>query len=300
MEREILEKYKKAGSISGRALILGKKLVKEGESVVKILDEIDQFIRKEGAIPAFPSQISINNVAAHFCPTDENDVILKEEDVIKLDVGACVDGYIGDNARTFVIGDKHKELQKCSREALNEVLKIIGPDTELQTIGKRIQEVITSYGFSPIRNLSGHGLGRYEVHEVPTIPNFDTGDDSELDYDDVIAIEPFASTGAGVVYESSNPTIFSLVSEKPVRSSITREVLREIKTYHGLPFTTRWLARKFGAGKTAFALRELKVNEMLQEHPPLLDKAQGLVSQAEHSIIIGDKPIVFTKVDDDE
>jgi methionyl aminopeptidase len=80
---------------------------------------------------------------------------------------------------------------------------------------------------------------------------------------------------------------------------MTREVLKEIKSYQGLPFTSRWLITKFGAGKTAFALRELGSMGVLDAHPPLLEKGKGLVSQAEHSVIVQDKPIVYTKLDDD-
>lgn len=294
MGPEEIENYKKAGKISFESLNLGEKLIQKGESVAKILDELDDFIRKEGAVPAFPSQISINEVAAHFCPTLEDDIRLKEGDVVKLDTGVCVDGFIADNARTIDLGS-NTELLKASIEALDAALKIVRPGVEIRNIGKEIHDVITSYGFSPIRNLSGHGLEKFEVHATPTIPNFDTGDETELQEDDVIAIEPFASTGAGVVYESSNPTLYTLSHERPVRSGMTREVLKKIKTYQGLPFATRWLIQRFGLGKTSFALREMKTLEMLQAHPPLLDKAKGLVSQAEHSVIVKDKPIIFTK-----
>jgi len=298
MEGEILNKYKLAGKIASKSLQVGSKLIRPGESAVKIIETVDDFIKSKGIIPAFPTQISINNVAAHFCPTEESDVTLNEGDVVKLDSGTCVDGYIADNAVTIDLGN-NKKLVNASRKALNQALKIIRPGIKISELGVVIQDTITSNGFAPVKNLSGHGLGFYEVHDEPAIPNYKTNDDVEFQEDQVVAIEPFASSGAGVVYESSNPTIFTLSSERPVRSMITREVLREIKNYKGLPFTTRWLMKKFGAGKTAFALRELKVNDMLEIHPPLLDKAQGIVSQAEHSVVIQDKPIIITKWDDD-
>ena len=300
MDDEQLKFLKKAGQIGATALNHGAKMIRSGASVVQILNDVERFILDNGAQIAFPAQISINNVAAHFCPTDNDEVEIKDDDVVKLDCGASVNGYIADNAKTVNPSGEYNELVKASRNALNSALKIVAPDVELRMIGKEIQETISSYGFSPIKNLSGHGLGQYEIHTSPTIPNFDTGDTLKLKENDTIAIEPFASTGAGVVYESSNnPTIFSLINEKPVRSPLTRDVLKEIKKYDGLPFTTRWLTRKLGEGKVSFALRELNSKGMIHAHPPLLDKNKGLVSQAEHSVIVKDKPIIYTKLDDD-
>jgi len=298
MEKEELEFLKQSGRLAAKALRKGTEMIKPGASVVQILDEVEKFIYDNKAIPAFPAQISINNVAAHFCPEDSDKIEIKEDDVVKLDLGVSVEGYISDNARTTCVNG-HDDLVKASRDALNSALKLVRPGIQVSEIGKVIHETIDSYGFSPVRNLTGHGLERYEIHAPPSIPNFDTGESYELEEDDVIAIEPFASDGAGIVYESSNPTVFTLVHEKPTRSMMTRQVLAEIKKYQGLPFTTRWLMRKFGVGKVNFALREMYEKDMLQAHPPLLDKGKGLVSQAEHSMIVREKLIVYTKEEDD-
>lgn len=293
MDENEKSSYVEAGRIAFEALTKGISKIKKGESIQLILKEIEEFIKSKGAMLAFPPQIAVNSVAAHYYPVEEQPVI-SEGDVVKLDVGVCVDGYIADTARTVSI-NADDNLVKASEDALRVALKKIRPGVTLSEIGGSIQEVITSYGFSPIRNLSGHSLGRYNVHEPPSIPNFDTGDETTLSEGQVIAVEPFASTGAGVVYESSNPTIFSLKKEKPVRNPITRSVLQEIKSYKGLPFTSKWLIDKFGAGKTRFALRELTNNSVIEGHPPLIDKLKGNVSQAEHSVIVRDKPIIYTK-----
>lgn len=295
MEEEVLQCYKKAGKIAFEALNLGESLIKKGGSMIKVLDEIEIFIKSKEAEIAFPPQISINEIAAHFCPSTE-DVTFKEGDVVKLDLGVAVEGYIADTARTIDLGD-NKELLEASKQALENALKIIKPGVTIGEIGKTIQDTITSKGLSPIRNLSGHGLGRYSVHEEPSIPNFATNDDTPLEEDQVIAIEPFATNGAGVVYESGIPTLFTLKIEKPVRSPNARIALREIKSYNGLPFTSRWLVNKMGAAKTAFALREMKTMGMLDEHPPLVDRAKGIVSQFEHTVIVRNPPIIITKGD---
>lgn len=295
MDQQTLQKYIKAGKIAAEALQYGKSLIKPGTKVVEILDKIEDKIKEMGGEIAFPAQISLNEFAAHSCSNSEDETILKDQ-VVKLDVGVHIDGHIADNALTVDLSGKYTDLLKANEEALEEALKIIKPGVPLKKIGEKIQQVITSYGFSPIKNLSGHGLGEYDIHTKPSIPNFDNGNENVLEEGMVIAIEPFASLGAGVVQESSPATIFTLIKEFGVRDPITRNILKEIKTYNGLPFAKRWLERKFGVPKTNFALRILTRTGCLDQHPPLFDQARGIVSQFEHSVIVLEELIVFTKV----
>ena len=168
------------------------------------------------------------------------------------------------------------------------------PGITLAEIGQTIQNSITSHGFAPIKNLSGHGVGRFLIHSSPTIPNFNTGDSTQLEEDQIIAVEPFATNGIGMIYESDNATIFSLIEKKPVRSPITRDIMKEVETFENLPFTTRWLTKKFPPFKVNFALRELLQIESIRKYPPLPDRKHGLVSQAEHTVIVKDEPIITT------
>ncbi len=297
MDKEVLESYRKAGRIAQEALLHGKTLIKPGEKLLAVCDSVEEFIASKGAKTAFPAQISVNNIAAHYCPDFEDKTEFQQGDLVKLDVGVHVDGYVGDNALTVDLGD-HKELVQASKDALSAALKLVKPGITISELGRAIHEAIKSYNLSPIKNLSGHGLGRFEIHTSPSIPNFDTGDNTGLEEGTAIAIEPFATNGAGSIYESSNATIFSQHSTKPVRSPFAREILRSIEQYEGLPFAKRWLVKKFGPGKTAFGLKELLKVNILQEHPPLPEKGKGLVSQAEHTIIVLDKPIITTQLDD--
>ncbi|MFP4568016.1 MAG: type II methionyl aminopeptidase [Candidatus Woesearchaeota archaeon] len=297
MDEVILNKYKEAGRIANLSLKLGTQLIKPGEDMLVVLEKIEEFIIKEGAFPAFPPQISLNSVAAHFCP--EESYFFKENDLAKLDVGVSVDGFIADNALTVDLSsnNKHKLLIEASSMALDEALKLIRPGVRVGEIGARIQEVISNRGFSPIRNLSGHGLARFKVHTNPSIPNFEVDSDVTLEEGMVVAIEPFATDGAGIVYESGRGTIFNLVGEKPLRRPDSRKVLDEIKKYNGLPFSSTGLFKIFGKAKVLFALREMKQLGMLDEHPPLVDKGKGFVSQAEHSVIVLKEPVVYTRFD---
>lgn len=296
MDQETLQNYLQAGKIASEALNYGKSLIKPGAKIREILDQIENKIIQLNGNIAFPAQISLNEVAAHSC-SDLNDQTILEDQIVKLDVGVHLEGHIADTALTVDLSNKYSDLVKASREALNNALKLTAPGTTLAEIGKTIHETITSYGFSPVKNLSGHGLGHYDIHTSPSIPNFDNGNQTELEEGDVIAIEPFASTGTGIVQESSPATVFSLTQERPVRDPITRNILKEIRTYNNLPFAKRWLERKFTTPKTNFALRNLIKNDCLQQHPPLVDQNRGMVSQAEHSVIVQEKSIIFTWTD---
>ncbi len=303
MDQETFDAYVKAGRIVATARDYGKSLIKVGASVLKVAEAVEKRIIELGGSFAFPPQISINDIAAHYCPEPDDKTVFRENDVVKLDVGVHINGFVGDTAVTVVLGDdeKLKKLQEASRQALKAALGLVKPGVTLSELGRAIHHEITSRGFAPVKNLSGHGLARFVIHDKPSIPNFDTGSQEELHQDQVIAIEPFASTGAGEIYESSNPTLFSLNGKKPVRSPITRQVLRDLEEYNGLPFTLRWIADKHGLGKARFALRELKKTGILEEYPPLLDKTHGIVSQAEHTIIVKEQgeSIITTMLDKD-
>jgi len=288
MDKEILDKYVRAGRIAAQALQHGAALIKPGAVVRDILDEVEQFILDNGGGIAFPAQISINEVAAHSCPREDDDTALKAGDVVKLDVGAHVDGYVGDNAVTVNLapedGTKEK-LVEASKAARDAAIRLVKAGVTPDELGRAIEAEITARGFQPIVNLSGHGLDRYVIHTVPSIPNYPNNDTRPLRAGMVIAIEPFVTTGKGKIFSSSHPTLFALVALRPVRSPTTRQVLERIKTYQGLPFTTRWLTKEFGT-KALLALKELERIGALHAYPPLPEEARGLVSQSEHTLLV--------------
>jgi methionyl aminopeptidase len=290
---EEVEHFKKSGAIAAKILNFGKDLIKKGAKPLDILDRVEEKIKQMNALPAFPPQISLNDTAAHNCPDDGDGTVL-DDDVVKIDVGVHLDGYVSDNALTVDLSGKYSELLKANKEALDAALKLAVPGTQIGVIGKTVQEILQSYGYSPVKNLSGHGIGQYKIHTRPSIPNIDTGDKTELEVGMALAIEPFASTGSGVVYESGDATVFMMENRKPVRDMITRKVLKQIDGYEDLPFAKKWLTRTFGAGKTNFALRQLLQHEIIHGYPPLVDQQHGIVSQMEKSVIVAEKPIVLT------
>lgn len=295
MDDETLGYYMKAGKIAAEALGYGKSLIKPGNSLFDTTRKIEDKIRELGGSLAFPVQMSCNDIAAHFCPELGDKIVFKDQ-VVCLDVGVHVNGCIGDTAATVDLSGSHKDLVVASQQALDDAIKIIKPGVSLCDVGRVIQETIGSFGFVPVRNLSGHGLDKFDIHSVPSIPNFDSGDRHQLVDGQVIAIEPFASSGAGVVFDSGEPAVFQLVQKRPVRHIFARQVLGEIERFGALPFAKWWLQERFGVPKVNFALRELEREGVVRSYPPLVDKAHGLVSQAEHSLIVRDKPVVFTRI----
>lgn len=284
----------KACKIAGKVRDYGASLIVPGARLLEVTEKVEKKIFELGGEIAFPAQISLNHVAAHNCPDSNDDIVFKDQ-VCKIDVGVQINGYIGDTARTVDLSGRYTKLVEASSKALENVIKILKPGIKLTEIGKTIQETIESYGYSPVRNLSGHGLGLYEIHTSPSIPNFDSGDETRLEKGQLIAIEPFATEGVGIVQDVGLPTLFSLIQNRPVRMASTRKVLKYInETYGEMVFTKRWLRKKFKSFELEFALRDLVRNGILHGYPQLAEKTKGMVSQREHTMIVWDKAIVLT------
>lgn len=294
MDSDIIRAYKEAGSIAKQSLEFGSELIRKGAKVVEVLDKIESKMIELGGKAAFPAQVALNETAAHFCP-EGHDPLVFEDQLVCLDVGVHVDGYVGDTALTVDLSGNHSDLVKASRDALNAALEIVKPGVRLSLIGKAIEDTIQSFGFQPVRNLSGHGLGHFSVHTPPTIPNFDTKDSQILEKGQVIAIEPFATDGIGLIQEKGRATVFSMTGKKSVRIGFVRDIQKEIDTFQNLPFTARWLTKKFSKAQVDFALKQFDQLNIIHSYPPLVEKQGGLVSQAEHSVLVDDEVIILTK-----
>jgi len=278
----ILEKYKAAGKILIEVRDAALELVKPGNRLLEVAEFVESSIRDRGGEPAFPCNISRNEEAAHATPSIDDEAVFVEEDLVKLDIGVHIDGYIADSAVTVDLSGKYEELIRASEAALDEAIKIIHDGVSTVEIGEVIEETIKERGYKPIVNLSGHGLVRYNSHAPPTIPNVKYEHGVILRTNDVIAIEPFATDGGGKVVESGNVEIYSLIKPKPVRMREAKKLLDEIKKYHGLPFARRWLPRE----RLNLALRALKNTGVLRDYPILREEDRGLVAQAEHTVIV--------------
>ncbi len=294
MEKETIEKYIEAGKIAKKAIELSKKIVKPGASILETAQKIESEITQNNGQIAFPTNISINDLAAHDTAFPNDTRTFKEDDIIKIDIGVHIDGYIADTATTISFNNNKADMLKASREALQNALKITRPGTNIGDIGKTIQETIESFGYKPVSNLSGHYLGQYKLHTGTSIPNIKTDTDVTLKEGDAIAIEPFATDGAGAIRDGSRAAIYRFIQNKPVRLQAARKLLQIAqKNYSTLPFAARWLKEPKGF-MLDVALKQLVQAGALHEYPVLKEIGNGTVTQAEHTVLIQEKPIVTT------
>jgi len=281
MEPEIMEKYRKAGAILKQVRENAVPRVKKGAKLLDVANAIEAEIVEKGGKPAFPVNISINQEAAHDSPGIEDEREFGD-DIVKVDIGVHIDGYIADTAVTVDLSG-NPDLVKASRTALEQAIKLVRPGVNTSEIGALIEETIEGFGFKPVYNLTGHGLEQYVQHSEPAIPNKRIGQGVTLEAGQVIAIEPFATNGIGIVVEGPFIEIFSLLKVKPVRMPHERELLKRIQEYNGLPFARRWLADLKYVDKS---LTSLMRQGVIHGYPVLVEHQHGLVSQAEHTMII--------------
>ena len=297
MNKETQEKYNdwiRAGEIAAKVREYSKTIIKPGVKLLDVAEQIENKISEFGAIPAFPVNLSSDNIAAHYTPSHDDPTILDKQ-LLKVDIGVCYNGAIGDTAFTVDLSGEYSKLVEASKKAVENAIKIVKPGVTLCEIGKLIEETIIGYGFQPVRNLSGHGLDLYQIHTAPSVPNYDNGDKTELEEGIIIAIEPFATTGGGRIKEGSHANIFAELSQKPIRDMFARKVFEDIKDFKGLPFSSRALSRKFPANRLKLALRQLILNKNIQQFAPLPESSNGMVSQHEHTLLVGDEVVVLTE-----
>ena len=287
-DSERLEKYARAGEIAGSVLSEGLKSAKPGLKLLDLAQKLESMISENGAKPAFPVNLSQNEAAAHQTPSHGEETAIGERDILKIDVGVEVNGFIGDTAATIDFSGERGALVEASEKALEDALSIVRAGAKTSEIGRAIEGAIKSRGFMPIENLTGHSLGQYDLHAGVEIPNIETKHSYELKEGDALAIEPFATDGVGRVSEGNSVEIFSLEEARPVRLREARRILSHIETnYKTLPFAERWL---YGPFKSKLlidsALRELTLNGCLKQYPILKEMKKGMVSQAEATVIV--------------
>ena len=291
MDERYKQNFIRAGAIAKEVRAFGKELIKKGASYNDVIAQVNQKIKQLGARPAFPPQIALNDIAAHFLPQPGEDIIFDNE-VIKLDVGICYEGAIGDCAVTIDLSHKYQKLVDAAEAALLKAEQSLYVGQPLSEIGALIERTIWAYGFKPVKNLAGHGLGCYQIHTPPSIPNYKDKSKGRLTKGMTFAIEPFATTGKGLIYEEGDPEIFCLVKE---HSSF---LLEKIKTFEGLPFATyNLLSSDMKLSEVKKELFRLMEIGSIGGYGPLIEETHGLVAQAENSVLIDEngKILVTTR-----
>lgn len=294
LEEEALAKLIKAGEIAKRVREEAERLVKPGARLLELAEYIENRIRELGGDPAFPVNIGINEIAAHYTPVPNDELTIPDGSVVKIDIGVHVDGYIADTATTVALNPAMEPLVEASRRALERALSVVRPGARLSEVGRVVEETISSMGFKPIRNLSGHSIDRYTIHAGVSIPNYNELLSRKKFEEGVYAIEPFATNGIGLVEEGGEATIYALrIGRKPRAPealSLYNAIIGERK---GLPFAERWYVRRFGSSLRT-ALYYLSKSGALISYPVLVERGRGLVSQFEHTVILTGKDVIIT------
>ncbi len=283
----------RAGAFAKETRAYGQSLIVKGASYAEVIAKIQQKILDLGARPAFPPQIALNHVAAHYLPAPGEYIVFTDQ-IVKLDVGVCYEGAIGDCAVTVDLSGKYQTLIEAVETALLNAEQSLRVGQPVREIGQIIASTISSYGFNPIRNLSGHGLGEYKIHTSPQIPNCDTPSTAIIKPNMTFAIEPFATTGKGSVHEEGEPTIFSEAAARPLHSPSARALLANIRIFRGLPFAMHDLLNpNWPLDAVRSCLHELIDAQVIIGYAPLVEETHGLVAQAENSVYVDEKGQIF-------
>lgn len=291
MEEEKIKKYREAGKIAKDVVDFSRSLIEPGKNMFEIAEKIEGKIKEKAGI-AFPVNICVNDIGAHFTPK-WNDTAVLGNDVVKVDLGVSLDGFIADTAYTVDLSGKYSGMLEANESALEKALKMIKAGVRVSQIGKEVHETIKLYGFKPIENLTGHEIKEYDLHAGILIPNIETTYDVKISEGMALAIEPFATDGFGSVIESSKCEIFSLVESKPVRMSDERELLAEIGKRKKLPFAKRWF-HDIDEPKLNLMLQDMVNRRIIRRHPVLHEKDKGVISQFEHTVIVGKDDCIVT------
>lgn len=281
MKDEIFDLYMQAGKIASDVLRKGSAEVRPGSSLLDVVTYTEELVEAEGAGIAFPLNVSINEDAAHDTASAEDERLFQTGDMVKLDLGVHLEGYIADTATTIDLGD-NAVLVEASKEALEKAIELVRPGITVGELGTVIQHEIETRGFRPISNLTGHGLDRYIIHKPPNVPNIAIQGGAVLQEGLAFAIEPFASTGAGRVGEKPRCEIFQQIDIKPIRLASARRIMESVRKRRGMPFARRWLPVE----KTDIALSTLLRNQLIRGYPVLSDLPGSYVSQHEHTLIV--------------
>ncbi len=295
MNYEEIEKLKKAGLIASEVVKYAISIIKKSVSLLELAEKIEAKIISLNAKPAFPVNLSINEIAAHSTPA-YNDTT-KAHGLLKVDIGVHINGFIADTALSIDLEDseENKNLIKAAESARDSALEKIKINSKLKEIGSIIEKTCSAFKVQPIRNLSGHSISQYNLHSGLTIPNYDNSQEIEIT-EDAFAIEPFTTllSGSGSVREGKPSGIYVLENEGNVRDNFARQVLQFIKEeYKTLPFCSRWIHKKFST-RGLLALRQIEQSKILHQYPQLIESSSAKVAQAKHTVLLSDKEKIIT------
>ena len=294
-----IEDYIKAGKIASevREMVRVKDWI--GKSVYEICEEVENEIIKRGAKCAFPVNASINEIAAHYTAEPNDPITITDSDLVKIDLGAQINGFIADTAVTVCYDPQYDGLVQTAESALEKAMSMVKVGVKVSDIGRAIETTIKQMGFKPIANLSGHSLDKYTIHAGKTIPNVWSIGGFTLSGDSAYACEPFVTTseGGGFVRNGKIKNIFAINSRKKTKNEEADKLLDFIwKNFNMLPFALRWITKQWEEKEARELLDHLIKKKAIQAYPVLVEIQEQRVAQAEHTFIPNETGVTITTV----
>ena len=289
LDKEALDKLRLSGKILRETREEMKGFVQEGMPIIDVCEKAEGLIKKKGAKPAFPCNVSVNEIAAHYTSPPNDTSRIPEKSVVKVDIGAHVDGYLTDTAVTVCFNPEYMGLVETAERALKVAVENIHPGVSTSKLGSIIETAIKSKGFKPVSNLTGHQVGRYMVHTGTSLPNVTQLFSSKLKLGGTYAIEPFVTlpNAVGRVEDGEEAAIFRFIKSRSLKSSYAKQLLKYIEdNFRTLPFAERWLQNVVPRENYGEAFRELLSAKCLMQYPVFVEASGKTVAQAEHTVLV--------------
>ena len=294
----IAEEYFKAGKISSEVRNLLRRKIRVGSSLLDIAEYVEMEIKKRKGSLAFPCNVCINEVAAHYTPSFNDKTVIKDGDLVKIDFGVHIDGYLVDNAISFSFNHDFDLMVNTAELALSNAIQSFKENVNAADIGDVINSTVQKRGYKVISNLSGHKIDQFQIHAGLSIPNIWVNHNHHLKRNEIYAVEPFVttSTGSGTVIDTDFYNIYSIVSRKRTGNSSLDELSEKIwSSVKGLPFSSRLIANA-DYEEIEKDLRNLVNMKILRAYPVLVELNGTPVSQAEHTLALTENgTIVLTQ-----
>ena len=294
-----IEDYLKAGKIAGEVRENVRKKNWVGSTLLEICEYVESEIIKRGAKCAFPVNTSVNEVAAHYTAEPNDPKTVSDTDLVKIDLGAQINGYIADTAVTVNYDAQYDSLVQAAENALQSAMSMIKVGVKSKDVGRKIQNTIMDMGFKPIANLSGHSLDQYTIHAGKTVPNMWTIGSFSFSENEAFACEPFVTTknALGFVRNGKIKNIFALASRKRTKDDEADKLLEYIwNNFNMLPFALRWIVKEWEE-KEARKLLDFLIKKKVVKAYAILVEANGkTVAQAEHTFIPTQTGVTVTTI----
>ena len=288
-DKEALEKLKRSGKILRETREEMRNFVHEGMPIIDVCEKAESLIREKGGKPAFPCNVSINEIAAHYTSPIGDKTRIPEGSLVKVDIGAHVDGYLTDTSVTVCFNQEHAPMVEAAERALKAAIENIRPDVPTSRLGTIIESTIRSRGFKPISNLTGHSVGRFLVHAGTSIPNVSQLSFSRIKVGGVYAIEPFTTlpNAVGKVEDGDGSYIFRFLKSKSLKNPYAKQLSKHIEeNFKTLPFAERWLQGLVPEEHRREGFHELLSSKSIMNYTILVEASGKPVAQAEHTVLI--------------